>query len=94
MPTPQQPIPQQPMQQPIQPPAPQPYNAMPPGVAELNAPVESILLTELQELKDAFKHVRKITLYQGLALFCISLAVIFYLSNSLQTKISPPEVPA
>lgn len=86
MPTPPQPAQQQPVPQP---PVQQPYNPMPPGVAELNAPVESILLTELQELKDAFRHVRKITLVQGAALFCIALAVIFYLSNSLQSKITP-----
>lgn len=80
MPTPQQPVKQS------------QFNPMPPGVAELNAPAESVLLTEMQELKDAFIRVRKITLIQGLALFSIGLALIFYLASKIQTKIEPEAI--
>lgn len=82
---------QEPQQAPIQQPVPQViHNPMPPGIQELNAPVESILLTELQEMKAQFKHVRKITMMQGMALTCISLAVIFYLSNTIKAKVEVP----
>lgn len=83
MPTPQ------PQPQVIQSPPPYPnaLNPMPPNVPELNAPSESVLLTEMQELKSQFKHVRKITVAQGAILFCLGVAVIFYLTNSVKAKV-------
>jgi hypothetical protein len=81
----------QPQPQAIQQPVPQAmHNPMPPGVQELNAPVESILLTEIQELKDSFQKVRRITVAQGAILFALGVAVIFYLTNSIKAKVEVP----
>lgn len=78
---------QQPIAQPQSRPTPPPFNPMPPNVQELNAPAESVLLTEMQELKDQFKHVRKITVAQGAILFCLGVAVIFYFTSSVKAKV-------
>jgi hypothetical protein len=75
----------------IQQPPPQAmHNPMPPGFQELNAPVESILLTEIQELKESFSKVRRITVAQGAILFALGVAVIFYLTNTIKARVEVP----
>lgn len=76
----QQPMMQQPVQQ---------FNPMPPNVAELNAPAESVLLTEMQELKDAAKKVIAFNRLAAMALFCIGLTVIYYMSSKIKARVVP-----
>jgi len=82
-------LPPQAMPQPVQ-----QFNPMPQGVAELNAPAESILLTEMQDLKASFLHVRKLNMMQGAILFALGIACIAYLTHNAKLKINPPEVAA
>lgn len=75
---------QQMMQQPVQ-----QFNPMPPNVAELNAPAESVLLTEMQELKDAAKKVIALNRLAVVVLFSIGLAVLYYFTTKVKAKVMP-----
>lgn len=90
---PQQPVPQQTIQQPVQPP-PANFNPMPPGVQELNAPVQSIEQLNYEELQAKYERVRKLVTWQALMLLSIGMAAAFYLYVSIKGKVAPVEVVA
>lgn len=72
-------LPQQPPPQYV-PPAPQP-------VAELNAPAESIYLTELQELKSANQQVVRLALLGVATVVLIGIIAAALVSNSVKSRL-------
>lgn len=76
-------LPQQPQ------PLAQPFNPMPSGVAELNQPGESVILTELQDVKNEVKRVVALNKLATTVLFALGCICIAYLTHKAGVKIKP-----
>lgn len=75
-------------QMPMPPTPPPVYNPMPPGIPELNEPAESVLLTELQELKAAAQAAIKLNRIYALLLLGAGMAMIYYIGSNVKAKVN------